>query len=324
MDEIELEVFRADTKASRGITSTDIAELADAFNADENPVAAVIGHPKDNTPAHGVLTGFRAEGNKLFARVANWSDELVEGIKSQKLINRSMAFFSKDHEANPTPGKLAPRHLGFLGASAPGIPGMSNLKKALSFSAESDIIVVDGAPAQAIIFEDAPTPIFTVQEERKLMTDKTKEQLDAEFKAREDKIAQDAADLAAKQSEFAAREEKAHKAAAEARADTLVAAGKVLPANRDALALVFGAMGSDELEFSATDKATPADKLAAILAAGPSLVDLTRNPLSPTDKFSADKKLSADDITAKANKLVADEGITFSAAVERIHNESEV
>lgn len=323
MKEIELEVFRADTKASRGITSADIAELADAYNPDDNPAAAVIGHPASDTPAHGLLTGFRAEGNKLFARVANWSDELVDGIKTRKLINRSMAFFGKDHEANPTPGKLAPRHLGFLGAAAPGIPGMTGLKKALSFSADEDIIVEDGAPAQAILFDAEPTPVLTVQEERKQMpANKTQDEIDAEFAAREEQIKKDAKDLATRQTEFAAQQDKAHKTACGARVDALVAAGKILPANRDALALVFGALSTDELEFSADDKGTPADRLAAILAEGPVLVDTSGKKLSPTDKFDAKEGMTAEDIEAKARNLQKEKpGLSFAAAVEQVSQE---
>lgn len=323
MKEIELEVFRADTRASRGITSTDIADLAAAYNADENPVAAVIGHPKDDTPAHGVIAAFRAEGNKLFATLKDVSDELVDSIKSSKIINRSMAFFGKDHEANPTPGKLAPRHLGFLGGSAPGIPGMSSLKKALSFSAEDDIIVVDGAPSDAIIFE-AATPVVSVQEERKSMPQvKTQEELDAEFKAREDAIAAREKAAEDREKQFAADAEKAHNAAAAARVDSLVATGKVLPANRDDLVKVFSALKGDELEFSADDKSTAGDKLAKIFAAGPDLVDVSGKSLSPKDKFSADAPKSVEDITAAANKLAKEKGISFSAAVEEIENAKE-
>lgn len=321
MNEIELEVFRADTKASRGITSADIAELADAYNHEANPAAAVIGHPKSDTPAHGLLKGFRAEGNKLFARVADFSEELVDGIKSGKFINRSMAFFGKDHEANPTPGKLAPRHLGFLGASAPGIPGMSSLKKALSFSAEEDIIVVDGAPAQAIIFDAPATPVLTVQEERSTM--KTQDQIDAEFKAREDTITAAAQALENRETEFAVRAAASHKTACEARVDTLVSAGKVLPANRDALALVFNALSTDELEFSADDKGTPADRLAKILAEGPALVDLNGKALSPTDSFTAADTMTAEDIEARARNLQKDKpGLSFAAAVEQVTKEA--
>lgn len=323
MKEIELEVFRADTRASRGITSTDIAELADAYNADENPVAAVIGHPKDDTPAHGVIAAFRAEGNKLFATLKDVSDELVDSIKSSKIINRSMAFFGKDHEANPTPGKLAPRHLGFLGGAAPGIPGMSSLKKALSFSAEDDIIVVDGAPSDAIIFE-AATPVVSVQEEQRSMSEvKTQEQLDAEFKAREDAIAAREKAAEEREKEFAAAAEKAHNDAAAARVDSLVSSGKVLPADRDDLVKVFCALKGDELEFSATDKSSAGDKLAKIFAAGPDLVDVSGKKLSPDQQFSADKELTAEQIEAKARQLAKEEGITFAAAVEKIHNEQE-
>src|SRR5690348_13539215 len=107
-DEIELEVFRAGSKASRGITAAQLAEVA-AFDCEANPVSGVIGHPKSDSPAEANILGFRLDGNKLFARVANWSDKLVDSIRNKRIVNRSMAFFDPDHEANPTPGKWAPR-----------------------------------------------------------------------------------------------------------------------------------------------------------------------------------------------------------------------
>jgi hypothetical protein len=327
MDEIEIEVFRADTRASRGITSRDIAELAEAYDPETNPAPLVIGHPKDDSPSEGVVSKFRAEGNVLFATLKDVSDKLVDKVKNSEIINRSMAFFSKSHEANPTPGKLAPRHLGFLGGSAPGIPGMSSLKKALSFSAEGDILVVDGDPADAIIFEAAGTPVLSVQEEFAAMPgEKTAEEIAAANEAEAKRLADERADLEAKQQQFAADQEKAKKTAAEARVDTLVAAGKVLPANRDALAMVFGALSDDELEFSADDKGTAADKLASIIASGPALVDTTGKQLSPKDKFSSstgNAEADAQTIDAKARKLMEETpGLSFQAAVEQVSEEA--
>jgi len=167
MDETEIEVFRAGTRASRGITADDIATVA-AFDCDANPIGCVVGHPQSDTLADGVIKGFRADGNSLYARVANLSEKIVEGIRGKKLLNRSMAFFSPTHPANPTPGKLAPRHLGFLGAAAPGIPGMPKLEAAFSFNADG-ALETEADPAEAVIFEAAATPVRHIQEEKPQM-----------------------------------------------------------------------------------------------------------------------------------------------------------
>jgi hypothetical protein len=174
MKEVELEVFRAGTKASRGITSADIAAAATAYDPDKAPAAICIGHPTSNTPAYGVIAALRADGDRLFATLKDVKDKVVDGIKKGDLLNRSMAFFDKDHESNPVPGTLYPRHLGFLGASAPGIPGLKSIKKALAFSAD-DELEVDGDPAPGIVFESRrePTPTFTVTEESTVANEPT-------------------------------------------------------------------------------------------------------------------------------------------------------
>lgn len=323
-DEIEIEVFRADTRASRGISAADIAAVAE-FDCDANPVPCVIGHPKSDSPAEGQIIAFRADGNKLFAKLKGLSDTLVDKLRTKKLLNRSMAFFGPDHEANPTPGKLAPRHLGFLGGSAPGIPGMTRLSEAFAFDAD-DNLEVDGDPAEAIIFEAPATPVITVQEEAQTMEETpeqkaAREAREREFAAREEKLAADEA-------AFAARETASREAANKSRVSALVTAGRVLPADAPALELVFNALNTDELTFSADDKGIAADKLAAILAKGPQLVDTSGKAISPTGspKFAATGDAGKDSatITAAARALMKEDAtLTFEAAVERVSENQE-
>jgi hypothetical protein len=312
MNEVELEVFRADDKASRGITSQDIAETAAVYDPDKNPAAICIGHPKSDTPAYGVIAGLRAEGNRLFATIKNVGDKVVEGIKTGKLLNRSMAFFGKDHEANPFPGKLYPRHLGFLGASAPGIPNLSNIKKALAFSAE-DELEVDGDPAPAVVFDAArePTPTLTIQEESKVAEEKTAEQLAADRKALDDERAA-----------FEAERENVRKGANKSLVDSLVTAGKVLPADADKLATIFNALDAEPLEFEAgKEKRSASAELADLLRNGVTLVDTTGKRESPTGAptFAAEVKADPKKIENEARKLMeSDKTLTFEAAVAQV------
>lgn len=312
MDEIEIEVFRAETKASRGITSAQIAELATGYDA-ANPVPICIGHPKSDTPAHGVISSFRADGNTLFATLKDVGSEIIDGIKGSKLLNRSMAFFSPNHEANPTPGKLAPRHLGFLGGSAPGIPGLKNLKAALSFSADGETLEIDGAPAPAIIFEAEPTPVFSVQPEEHNVD--PAEQAAADLKAREDKLAAD-------QLAFAATVTATRATANAAIVDGLVAGGKLLPKDADRAKLIFGALDAEPLEFEAgKEKRSASAELASLLSGGVKLAPVDEKRTSPAGEFSASDVDASDPkaIDSAARKLMADDsGLTFEAAVERV------
>ncbi len=313
MIETEIEVFRADTKASRGITADMIADLATGYDG-SNPVACCIGHPKNDSPALGEVAAFRADGNKLFATIRNVKAALVDGIKDGSILNRSMAFFSPDHEANPTPGKLAPRHLGFLGASAPGIPGMTKLSKALSFAADGETLEIDGDPAAALLFEPKPTEIFTAHDDKEPVNMDPATKTEADLQADRDALAADR--LA-----FAAEQRTARESSNATLVDGLVASGKLLPANAEDMKTVFNAIDPAPLEFSAKDGAkSPVAALAAILSTGVKLVPVDEGRQSPTGEFNADDKpKDADAITAAARAAItANPSLSFEAAVELV------
>lgn len=316
----EIEVFRADTRASRGITADRLASLA-TFDCEANPIGLCIGHPESNTPAHGTIAGFRLDGTKLYAKLKGIGSAIIDGVKAGELINRSMAFFHENDEANPTPGKLAPRHLGFLGASAPGIPGMEPLKKALAFAAEdTSALLIDGPPAQAWIEEPAGTSvIFTAKEPAMSGTptptptptpapSATPTADELAFKAREDA--------------FAKRVRQQFEASNGATIDGLVREGKVLPAEAADLKIAFNALDpeGEELTFGAgdkTSKATAAGKLLAFMAGLPKRVPLG-DQTSPKVPFEGDAPKDALSFNARVKKLAEEKGLTFDAAAEQL------
>lgn len=77
MDEIEIEAFRADTKASKGLTADHIADAAKLYDADKNPAPLVFGHPTNDSPALGEIAGARTDGNRLFVRLKNIAADVV-------------------------------------------------------------------------------------------------------------------------------------------------------------------------------------------------------------------------------------------------------
>lgn len=323
MKEVELEVFRADEKASRGITSADLAASVAAYDPAKAPAHICIGHPKSDTPAYGLIASLRAEGSRLFATLKDVKDKVVDGLKDGSLVNRSFAFFHKDHESNPVPGVLYPRHLGFLGASAPGIPGLTNIKKALSFNADDDEIEVDGDPAPGVVFESKrePTPTFTVTEESTVANEPTAEQLAADRK----KLDED-------RTAFEAERETARKAGNDALVDGLVASGKLLPKDAENAKLIFNALAPKALEFAATDgkdkvELSPASALARLLETGVTLVDVSGERKSPSAEFaalSAEEQKDAKKIDAGARALMEkDKSLTFEAAVAKFTGQPE-
>ena len=317
MKTVELEVFRADEKASRGITSADLAATVAAYDPDKAPAHICIGHPKSDTPAYGMIASLRADGSRLFATLKDVKDKVVNGIKDGSLVNRSMAFFHKDHESNPVPGTLYPRHIGLLGASAPGIPGLGNIKKALAFNADEDELEVDGDPAPCVVFESKrePTATFTVTEESTVAEEKTAEQLAADRKQLDD-------DRAA----FEAEREDARKAANKSLVDGLVTAGRILPAEAEKLVPIFNALDAEPLEFEAgKDKRPAATELAALFSARDPVVDVSGKRKSPGEQFEATGNLSQDAGTIEANAkalMEKDKTLTFEAAVARVSGQN--
>lgn len=307
-----IEAFRIGGKASRGIKPEHLAEVVDD-DFDANPRALCFGHPKDNTPAAGTISGAKLDGNSLLVEVASLTGDAIEGIKSGKWLNRSAAFFDPHHEANPRPGKWTLRHVGLLGASAPGIPNMPSLKQSLAFSAEGDDLdhlEVTGDPADAVIYAAPPTPIhyvFDAKEQTMDPKEKTPEML--AFEARE--------------SEFSARMKRRFEAGNNSAIDALVREGKVLPAEAAGLKTAFNALDpeADEVEFTAGDKTvkqTAVDHLLAFMAGLGKRVPINERLSPEGERGSENEFTSASAFNAAVDKLVKDEGISVAEAEERL------
>lgn len=271
-NEIEIEAFRADTLASQGITEADIAAAASGYDPEANPAPLVFGHPRNDSPSLGLISGARAEGKKLFLKLSNIAEDVIKGVKEKRILNRSIAFWHPDHPSNPVPGQYSIRHLGLLGGMTPAIPGMSPLK----FSADEDSLESDDAPEAAVVFEaatkDDGTPVVRIQEseeeEPAMPKDNNQE---AEFAARQTELEEREAAIKAREeeaerreTEFAAAEAQRRTDAASAIVDGAVEAGKLLPAEADDMKLIFGALSTDELEFS-SGKADAAARLGAFI-----------------------------------------------------------
>lgn len=323
MIEHEIEVFRAGTPAARGITADQLAEVA-TFDCSEKPVALCFGHPENDTPAAGGIGGFRVDGNSLFAKITSLTEKAIDGIKGGEWLDRSMAFFHPNHEANPRPGKWSPRHVGLLGGAAPGIPGMAPLKKALAFDAAGELSA-EGAPADAVVYEAAPTTVHTVFSTKEPpVTDQT---ADTEFAARVKAADEREAAIAAREKAAAERVRNTFNASNGGAIDALVQSGKVLPTEVDGLKLAFAAFDpeAEELTFGAGDKATKASAASHLLAflatALPKRIPLGERQ-SPDTQFAADAPATPQAFNVLVEARMKEKGMTFAAAAEEIEAET--
>jgi hypothetical protein len=337
-----IEVFRAGSPAAiaAGITAADLADVA-AFDCANNPVPNVIGHPATDSPANATVMRFETRGDSLFAEVPERHPSfkpIVDGIKGQTILNRSMGFFGKRHPSNPTPGKIAPKHLGFLGGAAPGIAGLPALASyfaahpegVFSFAADGVTIEAGGDPMAAVVFDaapEAPTEVLTItepaptpapaptvppaatapQQEETTMTAE-------EIKAAQEQIKADREKLDADQKTFAATAEANRKAANVATVRGLVTAAKVLPADEADLVAAFNAVdGGEVIAFAAdaTKTASPVSIIAGIMAKAGNVVPVGGDPLAPT--FAAPDATSTATKQADLDKVRAERNAKFGS-----------
>jgi len=305
-----IEVFRAGSPAAiaAGITAADLADVA-AFDCANNPVPNVIGHPMTNSPANGSVVKFEAKGDKLFAEVPEKLPAfraVVDKIKSGEILNRSMAFFGKRHPSNPTPGKVAPMHLGWLGGAVPGIAGLpalasyfaANPDSAFTFAADGETMEAAGAPMDAVVVEPAEpatgvvvitdqAPPAPISPAAPAPTQEASTMTAEEIKAAADQIAKDRKDHDDRVAAFAAQQQTAREQSNASTVDALVAANKVLPADKADLVAAFNAVDDGNVIAFASDaakpKASPVSIIAAIMSKGGPVSPAGEAPLSPSD-----------------------------------------
>ncbi|BBO73457.1 hypothetical protein DSCW_08740 [Desulfosarcina widdelii] len=91
------------------------------FDPNFHEPPAVIGHPKHDDPAYGLVQAVKTEtrdGKKvLLAKFKNVEPEFAEMVKAGRFPKRSAGFYPD--------GRL--RHVGFLGATPPAIKGLKNI-----------------------------------------------------------------------------------------------------------------------------------------------------------------------------------------------------
>mgnify|MGYP001809716980 CR=1 FL=1 len=143
------EVFRAGSYTdAKGqpvtITTADLAATVAAYDAEHSPAPAVIGHPKTDDPAHGWIRKLELRGDTLVAtEFADVNPAFADQISAGRYRKRSLSFHAPASPANPKPGIWYPKHLGWLGAAAPAVPGLR------------DVALADGEADQVLTAEFA-------------------------------------------------------------------------------------------------------------------------------------------------------------------------
>lgn len=151
---VPIDVFRVGSFTDMGggkhaITLKDLQAIADSYDAENHPAPVVIGHPAIDAPAYGWIDRFWIEGEVLKATIREAAPEFVEIVKEGRYKRVSIALFPPNASENPVPGALYARHVGFLGAAAPAVPGLKPVKFAGDFASCFAISQEVAAPLSA-------------------------------------------------------------------------------------------------------------------------------------------------------------------------------
>jgi hypothetical protein len=128
-----IEVFRTGTFQPMGgeaqtITETNLREIAEAYDRELAPAPVVIGHPETDAPAFGWVEHLYVEGGILKATLQDTVSEFADVVKEGRYKRVSISLFLPRSTANPKPGRFYLKHVGFLGAAAPAVPGLKPVK----------------------------------------------------------------------------------------------------------------------------------------------------------------------------------------------------
>lgn len=272
-----IEIFRAGRQTDMHgreieFTRQDLADIAAGYDPAAIEAPVVIGHPKDNAPAYGWVSGLQVDGDVLSAQLHQVDADFAGMVRAGRFKKRSASLFLPDAKDNPTPGKFYLRHVGFLGAAAPAVQGLKEVNFAGDdegcvefaepmirnwvFSYIADLfrglrerqIEADGVEKADRVFpayqidairdaarESAQSGLAYAEapnDDTTTIEDDAVTDKTAEFAAREQKINDDAAALAARERAISEREGKALRDDATEFAAGLVKAGKLLPKDK--------------------------------------------------------------------------------------------
>ena len=120
------EIFKAGTQTDskgrkRTFTDADLDSMV-ANHSGEHTAPLVVGHPKSNDPAYGWIDELKAEGGKLYAKAKDVVTEFSDAVKNKHFPNRSVSITPQED------GGWKVRHIGFLGAAAPAVPGLAGIE----------------------------------------------------------------------------------------------------------------------------------------------------------------------------------------------------
>ena len=370
-----IDVFRTgehtDSSGSKRVwNEAELDSMAAASHETADPVPVVVGHPETDAPAYGWVQSVRRVGDRLQAKLRDVDPGFRTAVESGRYGPRSVAL-DKDDDG----WRL--RHLGFLGAAAPAVSGLSPSQFTARFEGPAvhvyeladdaqfaspeterwgfkvlaqimrrwrerviekdgveaaDAVIPEwdleavadaGAPGDNARFAAPPAGSTEPEEHEEDAMPKETEQRQAELTAEQQKLETEKAAFAKHEAAFA---EKERKREAQSELDSHVAAGRVLPGEREGLAAFMAALPEGEtatFTFAAGGDAggeitkTPRAYFSGLLGGLAKRVDY--NERAPGGDSPAVDGQDTGRVVAEAEKLMAaTPGLTIDRAVRQV------
>lgn len=164
-----IEVFRSGTFTpmegkTATITERELQEIAASYDPALHPSPVVIGHPKTDDPAYGWVDRIYVEGGKLKATLKETVSEFADLVKEGRYKKVSISLFLPNSPANPKPGTTYLKHVGFLGAASPAVPGLKPVQ--FSNDQQGTIEFQQDAPTVASFSDDERQELEALRREK--------------------------------------------------------------------------------------------------------------------------------------------------------------
>jgi len=124
--------------AALDFSESMLREAVLAYDPALHEAPIVVGHPKDNGPAYGWVKSldFDEKTGEIVAIPDQVDADFAELVQAGRFKKRSASWYLPDSPANPKPGSLYLRHVGFLGAQPPALKGL----KPVEFSEAEGVV----------------------------------------------------------------------------------------------------------------------------------------------------------------------------------------
>jgi hypothetical protein len=146
-----LEIFRTGQQTdvsgrTWNFTEADMQAAVAAYDPALFAAPLVVGHPTLNDPAYGWVNKLEIKDGLITAEPKDVEAQFAALVNEGRFPKMSASWFPPGHSANPKPEGWYLRHVGFLGAAAPALPGL----KPASFAADDkDVVTFDFAASHA-------------------------------------------------------------------------------------------------------------------------------------------------------------------------------